>query len=174
MYACNCFSPPCPLETPIKGNGPGNIWKAYGKQYENDAGWKILGSNKIKPDASDPYKHLFCLMVRWGAPHFNKFCFFPLFYESQVCGNSQKYQVFQEHDFIIDMVLKDHFFYCFQITEAMLQGQAALPSSHLKSGPGTLSKVIKELRRSQNQPFPLEVSHLPSLSLTPFQSYDLA
>lgn len=95
-------------------------------------------------------------MVTWGAPHLNKFPIIPSFYESQVCDNSQKYQVFQEHDFIINMAPKDHFFYCFQITEAVLQGQAALPSSHLKSGLGILSKVIKELV----QPFPLEVSHL--------------
>lgn len=45
------------------------------------------------------------------------------------------------------------------------KSQAALPSSHLKLGPGTLSKVIKEWVMSQNQPFPLEVSYLPSLSL---------
>ena len=72
--------------------------------------------------------------------------YFPLYfllYKSQIYGNSQKYQVFHELNFVIKMVPKDHFFYNFQIMEAMLQNQAALPSSNLKWGLGILRKVIK-------------------------------
>lgn len=61
-----------------------------------------------------------------------KVSLFPSRYESQVCNNSQEYQGFHEHNFVFKIVPKDHFFYGFHIMEAMLESQAALPSSSLK------------------------------------------
>ena len=51
--------------------------------------------------------------------------------------------MFHEHNFVTEMVSKDHFFYSFRIMDAMLQSQAASPSSNLKLGPGILRKMIK-------------------------------
>lgn len=73
--------------------------------------------------------------------------------------------MFHKHDFVIKTVPRDHFFYSFQIVEAMLQSQEALPFSNLKSGPGILRKVIKELVGSQDQSFTVEVPHLSPFSL---------
>ena len=47
----------------------------------------------------------------------------------------------------------------------MLRSQEALPFSNLKSGPGILRKVIKELVGSQDQSFTVEVPHLSPFSL---------
>ena len=73
--------------------------------------------------------------------------------------------MFHKHDFVIKTVPRDHFFYSFQIVEAMLQSQEALPFSNLKSGPGILRKVIKEIVGSQDQSFTVEVPHLSPFSL---------
>lgn len=62
------------------------------------------------------------------------------------------------------MVSKDHFFYSFQIMDAMLQSQAVSLSSNLKLGPGILRKVIK--RTSQVS---VPTTHIGSVfSLSPF------
>ena len=72
--------------------------------------------------------------------------------------------MFHEHNFVIEMVSKDHFFYSFQIMDAMLQSQAVSLSSNLKLGPGILRKVIK--RTSQVS---VPTTHIGSVfSLSPF------
>ena len=55
--------------------------------------------------------------------------------------------MFHEYNFVIEMVSKDHFFYSFQIMDAMLESQVASPFSNLELGPGILRKVIKRSRQ---------------------------
>lgn len=122
------------------------------------------------------YKHFLFLMVTWGPSPFKKtVSLFPSLCESQVCDNSPKYQVFHEHNFVVKMVPKDHFFYSFQILQTVLQSHAALLSPDLKSCLEILRKVIK--RTSQVSEPTIHLRSLFSFAfsfLTPFQSHNLA
>lgn len=104
-------------------------------------------------------------MVTWGLSSYTKISLFPFpsLYESQVCDNSPKYQVFHEHNFVIK-VPKDHFLYSFQIMEATLQSRIALLSFNRKSCLEILRKVIK--RTSQVSEPTIHIRSIFSFALT--------
>ena len=107
----------------------------------------------------------FLLWWHEGPPPFIKSLFVPLFVRVHVCDKSPKYQVFHEHNFVIRMLPRDHFFYSFQITEAILHSHTALLSSRLRAYLEMLRKVIK--RTSQ---VPKPAIHIGSVFSFPFIS----